>query len=319
MPDREPRPATRLARRRLEGRAARGDAKPAKRGGAGRLGAVPQRAAVGHGARGLQRRRHAWDYFPHDHARSRAYRWGEDGIAGICDDQQRLCLALALWNGRDPILKERLFGLTNGEGNHGEDVKELYYYLDATPTHSYLKMLYKYPQARVSLRAAGRGEPPPRHGRAGVRAARHRRLRRRPLLRRLRRIRQGRRRRHPDAGHGRTTAARSRRRCTCCRSSGFATPGRGRPSRRKPALARVGPTARSRRSIRSSGDYRLYCDGDAELLFCDNETNVRAAVRRARRARATSRTPSTSTSSTAIAAAVNPGADRHEGGGALSR
>jgi hypothetical protein len=88
----------------------------------------------------------AWEYFPHDHARSRAYRWGEDGIGGFCDDQQRLCLAVALWNGRDPILKERLFGLTNHEGNHGEDVKELYYYLDATPAHSYLKMLYKYPQ-----------------------------------------------------------------------------------------------------------------------------------------------------------------------------
>ena len=88
----------------------------------------------------------AWNYFPHDHARSRAYRWGEDGLAGFSDDEQRLCLALALWNGNDPILKERLFGLTNGEGNHGEDVKEVYYYLDATPTHSYLKMLYKYPQ-----------------------------------------------------------------------------------------------------------------------------------------------------------------------------
>jgi hypothetical protein len=88
----------------------------------------------------------AWDYFPHDHARSRAYRWGEDGIAGISDERQRLCLALALWNGRDPILKERLFGLTNDEGNHSEDVKELYYYLDAIPTHSYLKFLYKYPQ-----------------------------------------------------------------------------------------------------------------------------------------------------------------------------
>ena len=87
----------------------------------------------------------AWDYLTHDQARSRAYRWGEDGIAGLSDDHQRLCLALVLWNGKDPILKERLFGLTNGEGNHGEDVKELYYYLDATPTHSYLKMLYKYP------------------------------------------------------------------------------------------------------------------------------------------------------------------------------
>ncbi|HEY9428589.1 MAG TPA: hypothetical protein VIR34_15640 [Gemmatimonadaceae bacterium] len=88
----------------------------------------------------------AWEYLSHDAARSRAYRWGEDGIAGVSDDHQLLCLAVALWNGRDPILKERLFGLTNREGNHGEDVKELYYYLDATPTNSYLKMLYKYPQ-----------------------------------------------------------------------------------------------------------------------------------------------------------------------------
>lgn len=84
----------------------------------------------------------AWDYFTHEQARSRAYRWGEDGIAGISDKKQRLCLALGLWNGRDPILKARLFGLTNSEGNHGEDVKEIYYYLDATPSHSYLKMLY---------------------------------------------------------------------------------------------------------------------------------------------------------------------------------
>ena len=88
----------------------------------------------------------AWDSFSHDAARSRAYRWGEDGIMGISDEQQTLCFAVALWNGRDPILKERLFGLTNSEGNHGEDVKEAYYYLDATPTHSYLKGLYKYPQ-----------------------------------------------------------------------------------------------------------------------------------------------------------------------------
>jgi hypothetical protein len=88
----------------------------------------------------------AWDSFPHDHARSRAYRWGEDGLLGISDDQQLLCFAVALWNGADPILKERLFGLTGSEGNHGEDVKEYYYYLDATPTHSYLRGLYKYPQ-----------------------------------------------------------------------------------------------------------------------------------------------------------------------------
>jgi len=89
----------------------------------------------------------AWNFFTHDHARSRAYRWGEDGIAGISDEKQRLCFALALWNGKDPILKERLFGLTNSQGNHGEDVKEYYFYLDSTPTHSYMKYLYKYPQA----------------------------------------------------------------------------------------------------------------------------------------------------------------------------
>ena len=89
----------------------------------------------------------AWNYFTHDQARSRAYRWGEDGLAGISDDRQSLCFALALWNGKDPILKERLFGLSNGEGNHGEDVKEYYFYLDSTPTHSYMKYLYKYPQA----------------------------------------------------------------------------------------------------------------------------------------------------------------------------
>ncbi len=88
----------------------------------------------------------ARESFPHDHLRSRTYRWGEDGLAGFSDDKQNLCFALALWNGRDPILKERLFGLTNSEGNHGEDVKEYYFYLDSTPTHSYMKYLYKYPQ-----------------------------------------------------------------------------------------------------------------------------------------------------------------------------
>jgi hypothetical protein len=94
----------------------------------------------------------AWDYFSHDQARSRAYHWGEDGIAGISDDKQQLCFALALWNGRDPILKERMFGLTNSEGNHGEDVKEYYFYLDSTPTHSYMKYLYKYPQGEFPYR-----------------------------------------------------------------------------------------------------------------------------------------------------------------------
>src|SRR5262245_24991782 len=89
----------------------------------------------------------AWNYLSHDQARSRVYRWGEDGLAGISDERQLLCFALALWNGKDPILKERLFGLTNREGNHGEDVKEYYFYLDSTPTHSFMRYLYKYPQA----------------------------------------------------------------------------------------------------------------------------------------------------------------------------
>ena len=108
----------------------------------------------------------AWDYLPHDHARSRAYRWNEDGLAGICDRHQMICFALALWNGRDPILKERAFGLTGSEGNHGEDLKEYYFYLDSTPTHSYMKYLYKYPQAQFPYsqlveenRRRGKDEP----------------------------------------------------------------------------------------------------------------------------------------------------------------
>src|SRR3954471_14527081 len=94
----------------------------------------------------------AWNYFSHEQSRSRAYRWGEDGLGGISDDKQRLCFAIALWNERDAILKERLFGLTNSEGNHGEDVKECYFYIDTTPTHSYMKYLYKYPQREFPYR-----------------------------------------------------------------------------------------------------------------------------------------------------------------------
>ncbi len=108
----------------------------------------------------------AWEYLPHDHARSKAFRWNEDGLAGVCDRHQEVCLAIALWNGRDPILKERLFGLTGNEGNHGEDVKEYYFYLDSTPTHSYMRMLYKYPQAAYPYgdlvaenQRRGRGRP----------------------------------------------------------------------------------------------------------------------------------------------------------------
>ena len=132
----------------------------------------------------------AWSYFPHDHARSRAYHWGEDGLAGFSDLKQRLCFALALWNGNDPILKERLFGLTNGQGNHGEDVKEYYFYLDSTPTHSYMKWLYKYPHAAFPYADLIEKNAAPLADRLRVRADRHRCVPRGPLLRRRRRIRQ---------------------------------------------------------------------------------------------------------------------------------
>ena len=134
----------------------------------------------------------AWNYFSHDQARSRAYRWGEDGLAGISDDHQVLCFALALWNGKDPILKERAFGLANSEGNHGEDVKEYYFYLDSTPTHSYMKYLYKYPQAAYPYDDLVRTNRAPRQARGRVRVAGHRRVRSQPLLRCLRRICEGR-------------------------------------------------------------------------------------------------------------------------------
>jgi hypothetical protein len=111
------------------------------------VGPVSERAAWGTVREDYSDDGNAWDHFTHDLARSRAYHWGEDGLAGVSDDQQLLCFSVALWNGKDPILKERIFGLTNGEGNHGEDVKEYYFYLDSTPLHSYMKYLYKYPQA----------------------------------------------------------------------------------------------------------------------------------------------------------------------------
>ena len=140
----------------------------------------------------------AWNYFTHDQARSRAYHWGEDGLAGISDDHQRLCFALALWNGKDPILKERLFGLTNSEGNHGEDVKEYYFYLDSTPTHSYMKYLYKYPQNAYPYGDLDRNQPAPRPQRSGIRIARYRHLQRRPIFRCVCRICEGDADRHPD-------------------------------------------------------------------------------------------------------------------------
>ena len=120
------------------------------------LGTLPQRARVGNGREDYSAYGTAWEYFPHDHARSRAYRWGEDGLAGICDRHQMICFALALWNERDPILKERLFGLTGNEGNHGEDVKEYYFYLDTHADAFLHEVSLQVSAGRVSLRAAGR-------------------------------------------------------------------------------------------------------------------------------------------------------------------
>ncbi len=113
-----------------------------------------------------------WEYFPHDQARSRTYRWNEDGLAGISDRHQLVCFALSLWNGRDPILKERLFGLTGKEGNHGEDVKEYYFYLDNTPTHSYMKYLYKYPHSAFPYEELVEKNRRARQGSTGIRTAR---------------------------------------------------------------------------------------------------------------------------------------------------
>jgi hypothetical protein len=215
----------------------------------------------------------AWDYFPHDHARSRAYRWGEDGIAGVSDEQQRLCLSVALWNGCDPILKERLFGLTNGEGNHGEDAKELYYYVDATPTHSYLKMLYKYPQRAFPYTALveenrRRGKDQPEfelldtgvfdddryfdveveYGKAGPD----------DILLRVTVHNRG-----PEAAALRVVP-----------QLWFRNTWSWKPDAVRPTLSAInghGVLA----SHPDLGDFRLSCDGDPELLFCDNDTNGR--------------------------------------------
>ena len=128
----------------------------------------------------------AWDFFPHDHARSRVYRWNEDGLGGLCDDRQTLCFGFAFWNGADPILKERVFGLTGSEGNHGEDAKEYWFYLDSTP------LALPVPAGSFSVRVAALREPRPRPRATRVRASGHGRLRRRPLLGDHGRLRQGR-------------------------------------------------------------------------------------------------------------------------------
>jgi len=213
----------------------------------------------------------AWDYFPHDHARSRAYRWGEDGIAGYSDHKQRICFSLAMWNERDPILKERLFGLTNEEGNHGEDVKEQYYYLDATPTHSYLKMLYKYPQAEFPYarlleenRRRGRERPEFElvdtgvfdEGRYFDVFVEYAKAGPNDTLIRIRAVNRG-----PEAKRLHLLPQ------ICFRNTWTWYKDASRPS-----LA-----AEGERTVHLQhpqlGEFRLYCQGDAQLLFCENQTN----------------------------------------------
>ena len=226
----------------------------------------------------------AWNYFTHDQARSRAYHWGEDGLAGISDDHQILCFASALWNGNDPVLKERLFGLTNSEGNHGEDVKEYYFYLDSTPTHSYMKYLYKYPQAAYPYsdlvetnRSRNRTEPEYELIDTGV-------------------FDQD---RYFDVfvEYAKESPEDMLIKITVCNRGNEAAPLHVLPTLwfrntwswsgggSKPILRSVGGAKQSviharhtdpllRESRESLADYYLYCEGTAALLFTDNETNV---------------------------------------------
>ena len=217
----------------------------------------------------------AWNYFTHDQARSRAYRWGEDGIAGISDERQRLCLALALWNGADPILKERMFGLTNGEGNHGEDVKEYWFYLDSTPTHSYMQLPLQVSAARLSVRGPDRHQSKPRQGGPGVRAARHRHVRRRPLLRRGVEYAKA---DHDDILMVVTAVNRGPEAATLhvLPTLWFRNTWSWGDEVTKPALEAVDGAA-GRVSARAThpelGEWTLRADASAQLLFCENETN----------------------------------------------
>ena len=214
----------------------------------------------------------AWNYFNHDQARSRAYRWGEDGLGGISDDQQRLCFALALWNGNDPILKERLFGLTNSEGNHGEDVKEYYFYVDSTPTHSYMKYLYKYPQRAFPYadlveknRGRSREESEYELLDTGVFAedryfdvfVEYAKAGPEDLLIRITAHNRG-----PEAAPLRLLP-----------TLWFRNTWSWAQDAAKPSLQAAGPGI-LQASHPELGNYRLYCQGTPELLFTENETNA---------------------------------------------
>jgi hypothetical protein len=215
----------------------------------------------------------AWNYFSHDQARSRAYRWGEDGLGGICDEKQKLCFALALWNERDPILKERLFGLTNSEGNHGEDVKEYYFYIDSTPTHSYMKYLYKYPQREYPYshlvetnRRRSREESEYELLDTGVFDddryfdifVEYAKESPEDILIRITVHNRG-----PEAARLRVLP-----------TLWFRNTWSWSADQPKPALREVGPGV-VRAAHRELGDYWLFCDGTLELLFTENESNAK--------------------------------------------
>jgi hypothetical protein len=215
----------------------------------------------------------AWDYFPHDHARSRAYRWNEDGLAGISDRHQRICFALALWNQKDPILKERLFGLTGSEGNHGEDVKEYYFYVDSTPTHSYMKFLYKYPQQAFPYadlveenRRRGKHDPEYELVDTGVFdanryfevAVEYAKADPEDLLVRITIINKG------------SEAAT----LDVLPTVWFRNTWSWRENVRRPALSRAGDSTIALREPKY-GERWLHCEGEPELLFTENETNAR--------------------------------------------
>jgi hypothetical protein len=236
----------------------------------------------------------AWDYFPHDHARSRAYRWSEDGMAGICDVGQELCMALALWNGRDPILKERMFGLTGPQGNHGEDVKEHWWYLDALPSHAWLRWRYHYPQAEfpyADLVAENqrRGKLDPEYKLLDTGAFDDDRYwiveaaTPKPI-------------RTTSSEVSVTNAGPEPARSTCCRTCGSATRGHGISAG---SARRCGPPDRSPASTTRFGELVWEAgvgpDGASpELLVCENETNAVACSARRLRLRSR-RTASTTT------------------------
>ncbi len=219
----------------------------------------------------------AWDYLPHDHARSRAYRWGEDGLAGFCDIEQRLCLGLALWNGRDPILKERIFGLTGEQGNHGEDAKEYWWYLDALPSHAWNRWRYHYPQGAFPYQDLIDTNRSPGPEPARVRAARHRGVRRRPVLDHRGDVRQGR----PDdllMAISVTNAGPDTETLHVLPTAWFRNTWSWGDEGDRPAMTAGGPAAAGI-AHPFGGNLELIAGNGPDgarpaLVFCENETNV---------------------------------------------